>query len=82
MQILVFVDVVLSWLSLFWLKLRPKFLADLIDPMYKNIKKIVPTNFWPLDLTPIVVIFALIILQWLILTLFPEVRILINSHLN
>jgi len=38
-------DVILSLLQVLLRKaLRPKFIADIIDPMYKLVKNIVPTN--------------------------------------
>lgn len=69
----IFIDVILSWLILFWLKFRPKFISDIIDPIYNFIKKIIPTTFWPLDLTPIIVIIILMFLRWLIITYNPSV---------
>lgn len=70
---LIFLDVILSWLTLIWLKFRPKFLANIIDPLYSMVKKIIPTTIWILDLTPIVVIILIYFLSTLLLTLFPEV---------
>lgn len=68
-------DVILSWLTLLWLKSRPKFIADIIDPIYKSIKKILPTSIWPIDLTPIVVIIVIIFIKGLLFTIFPELQI-------
>jgi uncharacterized protein YggT (Ycf19 family) len=70
---LIFFDVILSWLTLIWLSFRPKFLADIIDPIYKKIKNIFPTTLWPLDLTPIIVIFVIYFFTTLLIILFPEV---------
>ncbi len=72
---IVIFDVILSWLTLLWLKARPKFVADIIDPLYKNIKKILPTSIWPIDLTPIVVIIIIIFIKWLLFMAFPELKI-------
>jgi len=69
---LIILDIILSWLSLLWLKLRPKFLADIIDPIYNSIKKIIPTTIGPLDFTPIVVYMFIFFITWLIFGLFPE----------
>ncbi len=52
---LIIIDVILSWLSLAGIK-RPQFLANLIDPIYNSIKKVVPTTIWWLDFTPIILI--------------------------
>ncbi len=69
---LIILDIILSWLSLLWLNLRPKFLADIIDPIYNSIKKIIPTTIWPLDFTPIVVYIFIFFLTGLIFVFFPE----------
>jgi len=76
---IVIADVILSWLTLFWLRFRPKFIADIIDPMYKNVKKIIPTTFWPMDFTPIVIILLLFFLKWTLFIIFPELQIEVNN---
>jgi len=58
-QILIIIDIVLSWLTLAWLKIRPKFIADIIDPLYKKVKDYIPTNFWAFELAPIIVYFLI-----------------------
>lgn len=70
---IVFFDVILSWLSLFWLRVRPKFVSDLLDPIYKKIKDLVPTTIWPLDLTPIVIILLMMIIQWFVIAYDPSI---------
>ncbi len=72
---IVIFDVILSWLVLLGIRFRPKFIADIINPLYKSVKKILPTAFWPLDFTPIIVIILLIFLKWVIFILFPEVQV-------
>jgi YggT family protein len=72
-------DVIISWLTLLWINFRPKFIADIIDPIYKNIKKIIPTSMWPIDFTPIVVIFLLIFIKWTLFIIFPELQIEVNN---
>jgi len=76
---IIILDVILSWLTLFWLQIRPKFIADIIDPIYKNIKKIIPTSIWPVDFTPIVVIFTIIFIRWVLIIIFPD---LANQAIN
>lgn len=71
LQYIIFADVILSWLRLFWLNIRPKFLADIIDPMYWSIKKVLPTSIWPIDFTPIVVLMVIFFITWLINLFFP-----------
>lgn len=75
-------DVVLSWLTLFWLRIRPKFIADIIDPLYETVKKILPTTMWPVDFTPIIVIFTIIFIKWALYLIFPELLIEVNNLMN
>ena len=70
--ILIFADVILSWLTLFWLKLRPQFIASVIDPLYHFVKKIIPTSIGPIDFTPIVILFVFSFLVWIVTLFFPE----------
>lgn len=72
---IIIADVILSWLTLLWLKFRPKFISDIIDPLYKNVKKIIPTSFWPLDFTPIVIILLLAFIRWALFIIFPELQV-------
>lgn len=72
---IIFFDVILSWLTIFWLRMRPQFIADIIDPLYKYIKKIIPTTIWPVDFTPIILIMLIIFLEWLLYTFSPELTL-------
>ena len=74
MSYIVIFDVILSWLSIFWLRVRPKFIADIIDPLYKNVKKIIPTKIWMLDFTPIVVFLLIGFIKWILYLSFPELQ--------
>jgi len=69
-KILIIIDIVLSWLPLFWIRFRPKFIRDLIDPIYYNINKIIPTVIWNIDFTPIILILFLEIARELIIKIF------------
>ncbi len=79
LEYFVIFDVILSWLAIFWINFRPKFIASVMDPIYSKIKSILPTTIWPLDLTPIIVIFAIIFLKSLIFVFFPEISSIINN---
>lgn len=70
---LIIADVILSWLSLAWVKFRPAIISAILDPMYLNIKKVFPTTIWPLDLTPIIVLIAISIIETIIFNIFPQV---------
>lgn len=69
---LVFADVILSWIRLIWFQWRPEFLSSIIDPLYKNVKNILPTSIWPIDFTPIVILLIIIFLTWLVELFFPN----------
>lgn len=66
---IIIADIVLSWISLVWLKFRPQFIADIIDPLYKNIKKIVTTNIWPFELAPILIMILLMLIKSYLISL-------------
>jgi len=42
---LIIFDVILSWLTLAGIKFRPKIIGDILNPIYKNVKKTIPTSF-------------------------------------
>ena len=70
---IIIADVILSWLTLVWLNIRPVFISSILDPIYKKVKNTIPTTIWPLDLTPIVVILIIAVFQSLIVWFFPWV---------
>ena len=72
---IVIIDVIFSWLRIFWLKSKPKLITDIINPLYENIRKIIPTSIWPLDFTPIVVIIMLMFIKWALFIIFPELKV-------
>lgn len=41
----VWIDVILSWLTLVGVFVRPKVIADILDPFYEMIRQIIPTRF-------------------------------------
>jgi len=42
---LVIFDVILSWLTLAGIKFRPKIIVDILKPIYRFVKKSIPTTF-------------------------------------
>lgn len=70
---IIIADVILSWLTLFWVNWRPVFISSILDPIYQKIKKILPTTIWPLDLTPIVVLLVIWVAESIIISMFPQV---------
>ena len=79
---LVIFDVILSWLALAGIRFRPKIIADILNPVYKWVKKTIPTTFGWLDFTPIVIILLIAFLKWTLLIVFPEAATYINSFIQ
>lgn len=68
LKYILFIDIILSWLPLFWINFRPKFISDIMDPIYKKIKNTIPTSIWSVDFSPIIII---LIIGFLISILLP-----------
>ena len=81
LQMLVFADVILSWLRLAWANFRPQFIANIIDPLYVWIKKVIPTTIGPLELAPIIVIIATQLIAGTIAANYPEINALFTIRL-
>lgn len=80
LSILVLVDVILSWFMVFWLKWRPQFLWGILDPIYVFVRKHISTYLWPVDFTPIVIIFGIYLFKILIVSFFPEISQMIQLY--
>lgn len=72
LKYIIIIDIILSWLTLFWVNFRPKFIAQIIDPIYKKIKNFIPTTFWPLEFAPIILFIILSFIQALIYSYAPN----------
>ena len=70
----VFFDVILSWLMLAGVRFRPRFLYDVLDPIYSYVRRFIPTCFGPFDFTAIIIIFGIIFIRSLLQINFPEVN--------
>jgi len=81
-EYIVIFDIILSWLSLVGLKFRPKFMADILNPIYSWVQKYIPTRFWAFDFTPIIIILLLAFIRGLIVMSVPEVQVTLNQLLN
>ena len=68
---LIIFDVILSWLNLFWLRYRPKFLAQIIDPIYATINKFIPTTFGMFRFDALIAILIIFFLQGLLIMIIP-----------
>ncbi len=80
---IILIDIVLSWLILFWVRFRPEFIRAVIDPVYKIVRKIIPTRIWVFDLTPIVVVlFIIYIIYPLLMIVHPPLYDFIKDFHN
>ncbi|MDA9128909.1 YggT family protein [Candidatus Gracilibacteria bacterium] len=75
LEYIVIFDVILSWLMLLGINFRPKFVANILNPIYSGVRKYIPSRFGVFDFTPIIVILALVFLKGIIYMYFPEVGI-------
>jgi len=69
LKYILIIDIILSWLPILWINFRPKFFSDIMEPIYKKIKSIIPTSIWPIDFSPIIIIIIIAILTSFLLPL-------------
>lgn len=81
-EYIVIADVILSWLTLLWVRVRPRFIAHILDPIYSFVKKTIPTQIGPFELTPIIVLLFLVFIRGLILIAFPDLQVELNTLLQ
>lgn len=72
LKYILIIDIILSWLTIFWINFRPWLISDVMDPIYKFIKSKIPTNIWPIDFSPIIIIIIIIFLITFLLPLTGE----------
>ncbi len=71
----IIIDIILSWLSLLaWKRLKINFINSIIDPLYKFVRKYIPTKLWIFDFSPIILFFALSLIEWLIYAYDPSLQ--------
>lgn len=63
--------IILSWLQVFGLNIKIKFIDQIITPIYKQIESVIPTTFGPFTFTPIIVLLILMFIKGAIYILFP-----------
>ncbi len=81
LYLLVILDIILSWVSIFmWKNVCPQFLINLLRPIYTFIKKHIPTTFWPFEFTPFIVLIAISFLQHIFLIYFPEISRIVQLY--
>ena len=71
---ILFLDIILSWISLSGIQFRPRFISSIMDPIYNFIKKSIPTTFWIIDVTPIIVLLGIFFLKGLIVLVYPDIQ--------
>lgn len=72
-KFIIIIEVILSWWQMFWLNININFIKNITWPIYNKIKKIIPTTFWMIDFTPILVIIILEIIDAIIIGLYPSI---------
>lgn len=70
---IIFFDIILSWLTLLWLNIRPLFVSQILDPIYETIKKYIPVSFWPFLFTPLILLLILYFIKWLVFLAHPGI---------
>lgn len=64
---MILIDVIISWVSVFlWAWIKIKFISDILEPIYKFIKKFIPTSFWPIEFAPVILIMVIWLIRWLV----------------
>lgn len=71
---LVFFDIILSWLSLLWLRWMPSFLDSVLWPLYNFINNLLPTKFWMFRFDALILIIFIYFFQWLLVANIPWLR--------
>jgi YggT family protein len=74
--LLIFAYILTSWVRLpysIWLNRIQRFLYDICEPYLRLFRRILP-SFGPLDLSPIVAVFVLVLLGRLVTRLLDELR--------
>ncbi len=57
-----------------WLGIKIKILDSILGPSYDFIEKYIPTKIWPLSFTPVVLIFVLYFIRWLVFIYDPNIQ--------
>jgi uncharacterized protein YggT (Ycf19 family) len=74
LKYIIVIDIILSWLTIFWIHFRPKIILEIIEPIYQFIKSKIPTTIGPIEFSSVIIIFFIIFLILLLLPLTGENR--------
>lgn len=70
---IIIIDVVLSWLVLFRINFRPRFIQAITIPMYETVRKYIPSTFAGIDFAPLIIFIAIEFATKLLIMLDPSV---------
>ena len=76
---LIFIEIILSWLSLTGILIAIPFISSIIQPMFDGIAKILPTRFMGMDFSPILLLFSIYIIQGVLVSFAPIIRVYLPS---
>lgn len=71
---LIIFDIILSWLSLVWIRWRPHFLKIIVDPIYLFINKYISTKFLMFRFDALIAIVTIYFIQWLLIATVPQLK--------
>lgn len=73
LYIFIIINIIFSWINILWWNFKINFINSILDPIYENIKKIIPTVIWPFEIAPLILIIILSIFQLIIYKIDPNV---------
>lgn len=80
--LMIIIDIILSWMTLFWMNFRIEFIKSILEPIYESIRKIIPTTIWPFELAPLIVIFIIYFLRIFTTSLNPSASQVYQQIIN
>jgi YggT family protein len=69
LALLIFLDLILSWLAVAGIFIYLAPMRALLDPLYNGVRKYIPTTFGPVDFTPFVIVLGINLLESLLVSL-------------
>jgi uncharacterized protein YggT (Ycf19 family) len=76
---LIFIEILLSWLSLTGILIAIPFINSIIQPMFDGIAKALPTRFMGLDFSAMLLLFSIYIVQGMLVSVAPIIRVYLPS---
>ncbi|MCT4617002.1 MAG: YggT family protein [Candidatus Gracilibacteria bacterium] len=77
-EMVIFVDIILSWTRPFGEKFRYYYIAPLLEPIYNLVRKFIPTRLGIFDFTPIIVLLLIWFIAGIIITHNPGITTTIS----